>query len=65
MSAAETRRRKALVTRARLLLPELPTATLYRITGLLERVLAEAEVRPEAYDDLQRALDEARPRRRR
>ena len=62
MTRGETARRKALVERARLLIPDLPTAALYRITALLERALASPEVDPRAYDELARALSTRRAR---
>jgi hypothetical protein len=62
MTRGETARRKALVERARLLIPDLPTAALYRITALLERALASPEVDPRAYDELAKALSTRRPR---
>ena len=61
MTRIERARRKAVVERARLLLPELPTAALYRITALLERALAGAELDSAAYDELERALRRRRP----
>ena len=61
MTRVERARRKAVVERARLLLPELPTAALYRITALLERALAGAELGSDAYDELERALRRRRP----
>jgi len=54
-------RRKELVERARRLLPELPTGSLYRVTALLERALADPEVADDVYLDLEAAL----PRQRR
>lgn len=62
MTRAERARRIALVERARTLLPDLPTAALYRITALLERALASAELEPAAYDELGRALRRRRPK---
>ena len=62
MTRGETARRKALVERARLLIPDLPTAALYRITALLERALASPEVDPRAYDELAKALSTRRAR---
>ena len=38
------RRRKELVERAQKLLPELPTGSLYRLTAILERILAEPDI---------------------
>jgi len=58
-------RRKALVERAQKLLPELPTASLYRITALLERVLAEPEIDDDAYRELEAALPRTRSPRNR
>jgi hypothetical protein len=65
LTKAESARRKALVERAARLIPELPTASLYRITALLERALASPDVEPHAYQELERALGAARPRRKR
>ena len=65
MTKAESARRKALVERAAQLIPELPTASLYRITALLERALASPDVDPNAYQELEKALHAARPRRKR
>jgi hypothetical protein len=62
LTRAETRRRQALVERARALLPDLPTATLYRITALLERALASPEIDPAGYDELEKTLRTIRPR---
>jgi hypothetical protein len=56
LTRAEGARRKALVERARTLLPDLPTATLYRITALLERALAAPDIDPDAYDELEKVL---------
>jgi len=53
------------VERAARLIPELPTASLYRITALLERALAAPDVDPHAYQELEKALGAARPRRKR
>ena len=63
MTRAERARRKAIVERARLRLGDLPTAALYRITALLERALASAELESNAYDELERALRRRRPTR--
>jgi hypothetical protein len=52
----------AIVERARRLIPELPTASLYRITALLERALASPDVDAQAYEDLEKALRASRPR---
>ena len=65
MTRAESARRKALVERARTLIPDLPTATLYRITALLERALASPDIDPDAYDELEKALRTIRPRKKR
>jgi hypothetical protein len=62
LTKAETARRKALLERARRLIPELPTAALYRITALLERALASPDVDPRAYEELEKALRASRPR---
>ena len=62
MTRAESARRKALVERARGLIPELPTAALYRVTALLERTLASPEIDPHAYEELEKAIRTARPR---
>ena len=62
MTRAETARRKALVERARRVIAELPTASLYRITALLERTLASPDIDPDAYEQLEKALHVARPR---
>jgi hypothetical protein len=62
---AESARRKALVERARRLIPELTTAALYRITALLERALASPDVDSRAYEELEKALRTSRPRRKR
>jgi hypothetical protein len=62
LTKAETARRKALVERARRLLPDLPTASLYRITALLERALAAPDVDPRAYEELAKTLRSIRPR---
>jgi hypothetical protein len=53
-------RRKALVERARKLLPELPTGSLYRITAILERILAEPDIEDDAYRELEAALPRTR-----
>jgi hypothetical protein len=63
LTRAERARRKAIVERARLRLPDLPTAALYRITALLERALASAELESNAYEELERALRRRRPTR--
>jgi len=63
LKGGERARREALVERARRLIPELPTASLYRITALLERALASPDIDPHAYDELEKALRAARPRR--
>ena len=56
-------RRKELVERAQRLLPELPTGSLYRITALLERALADPDVADKVYQDLEAALPhQRRPR---
>jgi len=39
-----------------------PTASLYRITALLERTLAAPDVDPRAYEELDKALRASRPR---
>jgi len=65
LTKAESARREALVERARRLLPDLPTAALYRITALLERALASPDVDPRAYDELAKTLLAGRPRRKR
>jgi hypothetical protein len=62
LTRAESARRIAIVERARRLIPELPTASLYRITALLERVLASPDVDPQAYQELDKALRTRRPR---
>jgi hypothetical protein len=62
LTKAESARRVAIVERARRLLPELPTASLYRITALLERALAAPDVDPHAYEELEKALGASRPR---
>jgi hypothetical protein len=56
VTRAESARRRAIVERAQELLPELSDAALYRITALLERVLAVPQVDPKAYDQLEKAL---------
>jgi hypothetical protein len=65
LTRAESARRVAVVERARRLIPELPTAYLYRITALLERALASPDVDPHAYDELEKALHASRPRSKR
>jgi hypothetical protein len=65
LTRAEIVRRRALVDRARALIPELPTAALYRITALLERALASPEIDPDTYDELERALRANRTRSKR
>jgi hypothetical protein len=50
------------VERARRVIPELPTASLYRITALLERTLASPDIDADAYEELAKALRSARPR---
>jgi hypothetical protein len=65
LTKAESARRKALVEGATRLIPELPTASLYRITALLERALASPDIDPHAYQELEKALRAARPRRKR
>jgi hypothetical protein len=62
LKRGESARRRVLVERAQGLLPELPTASLYRITALLERALAAPDVDPDAYDELEKALRTIRPR---
>jgi hypothetical protein len=62
LKRGESARREALVERARRLLPELPTTSLYRITALLERALASPDIDPLAYNELEKALRTARPR---
>jgi hypothetical protein len=62
LTRAENARRKALVERATGLIPELPTAALYRITALLERTLASPDIDPNAYEQLEKALRATRPR---
>jgi hypothetical protein len=62
LTRAESARRKALVERARRVIPELPTASLYRITALLERTLASPDIDADAYEELEKALRSARPR---
>jgi hypothetical protein len=62
LTKAESAHRKALVERARRLLPELPTAALYRITALLERTLASPDISPHAFQELEKAIRAARPR---
>jgi hypothetical protein len=62
LTKAEAGRRRALVARARRLIPELPTASLYRITALLERALAAPDVDPRAYEELDKALRASRLR---
>jgi len=54
------RRRKELVERAQKLLPELPTGSLYRLTAILERILAEPDIEDEAYLELEAALPRTR-----
>ena len=53
------------IQRAQRLIPDLPTASLYRITALLERALAAPAIDPNAYDELAKALRSARPRKKR
>jgi hypothetical protein len=65
LTRAESARRKALVERARRLIPDLPTAALYRITALLERALASPDIDPNAYDELEKALRAKGTRRKR
>ena len=65
MTRAESARRKALVERARTLIPDLPTATLYRITALLEWALASPDIDSDAYDELEKALRPIPPRKKR
>jgi hypothetical protein len=63
LTRVESARRRAIVKRARELLPELSDAALYRITALLERVLAVPQVDPKAYDLLEKALRRPTPKR--
>lgn len=56
MTPADRRRRKALVERARRRLPDLPTASLYRVVALLDQALGEGPVEEEVYRELERAL---------
>jgi hypothetical protein len=62
LTRAENARRKALVERATGLIPDLPTAALYRITALLERTLASPDIDRHAYEELEKTLRTARPR---